>query len=67
MWTKVLPINAWNIVFLSWLNSSQVKIKYKFSKPFRPKPFSKDRNHAESEQILWPFNYTQNNYKTFIH
>ena len=34
------------------LNSSQVKIKYKFSKPFRSKPFSKDGNHAESEQFL---------------
>ena len=34
------------------LNSSQVKIKYEFSKPFRSKPFSKDGNHAESEQFL---------------
>ena len=51
----------------SLLNSSQVKIKYKFSKLFRSKPFSKDGNHAESKQFLWPFNYIQNNYKTFIH
>ena len=48
------------------VNSSQVKIKYKFSKPFHSKPFSKDGNHVESEQFLWPFNYIQNNYKTFI-
>ena len=34
------------------LNSSQVKIKYDFSKSFRSKPFSKDGNHAESEQFL---------------
>ena len=34
------------------LNSSQVKIKYEFSKPFRSKRFSKDENHAESEQFL---------------
>ena len=31
------------------LNSSQVEIKYKFSKPFRSKRFSKDENHTESE------------------
>ena len=36
----------------SQLNSSQVKIKYEFSKPFHSKPFSKDGNHAESEQFL---------------
>ena len=49
------------------VKSSQVKIKYEFSKPFRSKPFSKDGNDAESEQFLWPFNYIENNYKTFIH
>ena len=49
------------------INSSQVKIKYEFSKPFRSKHFSKDGNHAESEQFPWPFNYIQNNYKIFIH
>ena len=48
------------------VNSSQVKIKYEFSKPFRSKRFSKDGNHAESEQFLWPFNYLQSNYKTII-
>ena len=48
------------------LNSSQVKIKYEYSKPFRSKRFSKDENHTESEQLLWPFNYLQNNYKTII-
>ena len=48
------------------LNSSQVKIKYKFSKLFRSKRFSKDENHAESEHFLWPFNYLQNTYKTII-
>ena len=48
------------------LNSSQVKIKQEFSKPFHSKRFSKDENHAESEQFLWPFNYIQNNYKTII-
>ena len=35
-----------------YVNSSQVKIKYVFSKPFRSKHFSKDGNHAESEQFL---------------
>ena len=34
------------------VNSGQVKIKYDFSKSFRSKPFSKDGNHAESEQFL---------------
>ena len=34
------------------LNSSQVKIEYEFLKPFRSKRFSKDENHAESEQFL---------------
>ena len=34
------------------INSSQVTIKYKFSKPFCSKRFSKDGNHAESEQFL---------------
>ena len=48
------------------LNSSQVKIEYKFSKSFRSESFSKDENHAESEQFLWPFNYIQSNYKTII-
>ena len=48
------------------INSSQVKIKYEFSKPFRSERFSKDGNHAESEQFLWLFNYIQNNYKTII-
>ena len=51
---------------INWtINSSQVQIKYEFSKPFRSKPFSKDGNHAESEQFLWPFNYIQNNYKKY--
>ena len=48
------------------LNFSQVKIKYEFSKPFRSKRFSKNENHAEGEQFLWPFYYLQNNYKTII-
>ena len=48
------------------LNSSQVKIKYEFSKPFRSKRFSKDENHAEIKQFLWPFNYLQNSHKTII-
>ena len=51
---------------VKWLNSSQVKIKQEFSKPFHSKRFSKDGNHAESEQFLRPFNYIQNNYKTII-
>ena len=34
------------------VNSSQVKIKYEFFKPFRSKHFSKDGNHAESEKFL---------------
>ena len=49
-----------------FLNSGQVKIKYEFAKPFRSRSFSKDENHAELEQFLWPFSYLQNNYKTII-
>ena len=48
------------------LNSSQVKIKFEFSKPFRSKRISKDEKHAEIEQFPWPFNYLQNSYKTII-
>ena len=57
---------SWNWLVLFLLNTSQVKIKYKFSKPFCSKRFSNGGNHAESEQCLWPFNYTQNNFKTII-
>ena len=49
-----------------FLNSSQIQIKYEFSNSFRSKRFSKDGNHAESEQFLWPFNYIQSHYKTII-
>ena len=37
---------------LTLVNSSQVKVKYIFSKPFCSKRFSKDGNRAESEQFL---------------
>ena len=57
--------NKKKLQFQIFLNSSQVKIKYDFSIPFRSKSFSKDENHAEIEQFLWPFNYLQNN-KTII-
>ena len=54
----------------SELNSSQVKIKYEFSKPFRPKRSSKDGNHTESEQFLWPimnnFSDSSTTYKLII-
>ena len=54
------------VLFVIDLNSNQVKNKYEFSKPFRPKRFAKDGNHTESEQFLWPFNYILNSYKTII-
>ena len=37
---------------LYYVNTSQVKIKYEFSKPFRSKRFSNNENHVESEQLL---------------
>ena len=52
--------------FIDELNSRQVKIKYEFSKPFHSESFSKDENHAELEQFLWPFNYLYYYYKTII-
>ena len=59
-------INTYQILNNWILNFSEVKIKYEFSKPFRSKRFSKDENHAQSEEYLWPFNYIQSNYKTII-
>ena len=41
-------------------------MKYEFSKPFSSNRFSKDGNHAESEQFLRPFVYIQSNDKTII-
>ena len=48
----MLQIYPVSLVLGPILNSSQVKIKYEFSKPFHSKSFSKDGNHAESEQFL---------------
>ena len=45
-------MNGFLLKMWTQLNFSQVKIKYEFSKPFRSKHFSKDGNHAESEQFL---------------
>ena len=67
LWSEVLGLSlhkSLNVVLLlspPSLNSSQVKIKYEFSKPFRSKRFSKYEGHAESEQFLWSFNYLRNN------
>ena len=64
LWSLAIPWQKYATI--DKINSSQVKIKYKFSKPFHSKRFSKDGNRAESEQFLWPFNYIQRNYKTII-
>ena len=47
-----IKTGIFNVQRVMKVNSSQVKIKYEISKPFRSKCFSKDGNHAESEQFL---------------